>query len=804
MEQTMEALKASEERLRGLFNNAGEGVYYTTLEGRIIDANMALARMIGYESPQEAANNITSITDQIYANPDDRRKFLSVLTEKGCLDDFECQMRRRDGTIFWALINARLACLNEGTPCVQGFMTDITKRKQAEKAIKESEERLFIVSLTTTDAIWDWNITEDKLEWFRDIDAMLCYTTGEFPRTVEAWGTIIHPDDRRRVITALEQHLHAQAPFFEEYRVVQKNGDIRYWTDRGIALRDEEGNAYRMIGACTDITGRKRAEEALKASEEKYHALLDHAVDGIIISDFDGTFLEVNRKAEELLGFTREELLGMKFTDIHPKEEQEKVMSAFQAMAEGRSYSCSDTRVLRKDGVSVPVDIRGAAVEYAGKKIMQGIFRDITERKRVEVELHKVYDELELRVQERTVELSKAYKSLQREMDERKRAEEQLRQSQKMKAIGTLAGGIAHDFNNILAGIMGFTEMVRDDIDPASPEYHRLGLVLKGAHRGRDLVKQILAFSRQAEHEQKSIALSQIVEESLKMLRPLLPATTQIRSETLTGGDTVLADPAQIHQVLMNLCTNGVQAMGRRGGVLEISVTREHIKREGHMPVPGIKPGDYIALKVHDNGCGIKPEVMERIFDPFFTTKAHGEGTGLGLSVVHGIVKSHGGFLTVESEPGKGSLFSIYLPRIGTQETAAEEKFPVRGGKECILFVDDEDMLVQLNYERLTQLGYDVVGATRSAEALRTFKEQPGRFHLVITDYTMPDMTGVELAKKLLQIRGDIPIILCTGYNDNISSDRARKVGIREFLLKPQSKSELDRVIRRTLDAKTQ
>ncbi|MDD4195281.1 MAG: PAS domain S-box protein [Syntrophorhabdaceae bacterium] len=663
---------------------------------------------------------------------------------------------------------------------------------------------MFVASKTAMDAMWDWNITDGKVEWFGDIDTMLGYDTGEFPRTIEAWKKAIHPDDHDRVLAAVDQHLHAQTPYIEEYRVVLKNSGLRYWTDRGIALRDGGGAAIRMIGACTDITERKQSEKTLKESEEKYHALLDHAVDGIIISDLEGTFLEANQKMVELLGLSREELLGMKFTDIHPKEELERVMGVFQAMVERKAYSCNDTRVLRKDGRIVPVDITGTLIEYAGKKVMQGIFRDITERKQAEETLRKIYDELEFRVQERTVQLSEAYKALQREMEERKRAEDRLRQTQKMKAIGTLAGGIAHDFNNILAGIMGFTEMVMDDTDPASPEYRRLELALKGAHRGRDLVRQILTFSRQAEYEQKPVALGDIVEEGLKLMRPLLPATTQIRSTLPSGGDTVMADPAQMHQVLMNLCTNGIQAMGKRGGVLEISVAREHVRKDGRTTASGMRPGDYATLTVRDTGCGMGPETVERIFDPFFTTKAHGEGTGLGLSVVHGIVKSHGGFIRVESEPGKGSSFSIYLPRIERHEAAADEESSATGGRECILFVDDEDLLVELNNERLSQLGYDVVGTTSSLEALKVFRKEPWRFNLVITDYTMPDMTGVELARRLLQARSDIPIILCTGYNDDISPEKAKKAGIREFLLKPQSKRELDQAIRRILDGKTE
>lgn len=547
----------------------------------------------------------------------------------------------------------------------------------------------------------------------------------------------------------------------------------------------------------------KESKERLKASEEKYRALLNYAVDGMIVSDIEGVFLDVNRKTEELLGYTREELLGMKFTDIHPKEELEKVSAAFQAMVEGKTYSCNDTVVLRKDGTTAPVDITGNCIEYNGKRIMQAIFRDITERKRAEDVLHRYYDELEVRVQERTMELTQAYRSLQHEMEKRKKAEEQLRHTQKMKAIGTLAGGIAHDFNNILAGIIGFTEMVMDDTDPASREYRRLELVIKGAQRGRDLVKQILTFSRQVGHEQKPVALSDIVNEGLKLLRPLIPATTQIRSEISTGDDTILADPAQMHQVLMNLCMNSVQAMGKRGGTLEIGVARDHFKKAGQVPVAGMKPGDYVTLTVRDTGCGMKPETIERIFDPFFTTRAHAEGSGLGLSVVHGIVQSHEGFVTVESEPGKGSLFSLYLPAIEKPEATAGEEPRVKGGNECILFVDDEDMLVELNEQRLSQLGYDIVGTTRSAEALRIFRDEPNRFHMVITDYTMPDMNGLDLAKKLLKVRPDIPIILCTGYNDDVSPEKVRKAGIKEFLLKPQSKQELDRAIRRILDNNT-
>ena len=288
-------------------------------------------------------------------------------------------------------------------------------------------------------------------------------------------------------------------------------------------------------------------------------------------------------------------------------------------------------------------------------------------------------DELESRVQERTAQLSEAYEALQREVDERKKTEGQLRQTQKLEAIGTLAGGIAHDFNNILAGIIGFVEMVQEDVTPDSPEKKRLDLVLKGAHRGRDLVKQILSFSRHTNQDQKPVALNHIVEEGLKLLRPTLPSTINITTTGLDNDDVIYADPVQMHQVLMNLCTNAAHAMREKGGVLEIDLTRITCAEGDPPPCHDMKPGTYVVLTVRDTGHGMKPEILERIFDPFFTTKEQGEGTGLGLSVLHGIVRNHRGYIAVESEPGKGSTFHIYFPKLEEHAKIETKQGPYYG-----------------------------------------------------------------------------------------------------------------------------
>ena len=422
-------------------------------------------------------------------------------------------------------------------------------------------------------------------------------------------------------------------------------------------------------------------------------------------------------------------------------------------------------------------------------------------RMRDEEAVRKARDELEARVQERTAELQQAYDSLMRETEERQKVEGQLRQAQKLEALGTLAGGIAHDFNNILAAIIGFTELIRDHTPPEGREHRHAQRVLDASVRGRELVRQMLTFSRQTEQEKRPLRLSSIVKESVKLLRASIPSTVSIRVSVKSESGVILGDPTQISQVLMNLATNAAHAMREKGGTLDIDLSDFSVSPSNGNP-HGIEPGSYMKLTVRDTGTGIPPEIVDRIFDPFFTTKKVGEGTGLGLSVVLGIVKQARGYITVESEPPLGSTFDAYFPKIASEPAAermaGDETTPI--GNERILFVDDEEALIEMGEELLAELGYEVTCCTSSREALALFRLDPSRFDLVVTDLTMPDMTGIQLAAELLAIRPDIPVILCTGFSHTANEESARAAGIKGFAMKPLTKRELAKTVRKVLD----
>ncbi len=561
----------------------------------------------------------------------------------------------------------------------QALQAETAQRRQTEKELQRTNERLEMAQRASRAGTWDWDIKANQLEWSPSLFQLFGLDPEERAASFGVWRSILQPEDREIADVKIETALKARDTLSSEYRIVRPDNQETRWINAlGQGAYDDQGHPVRMTGICIDITDRKEAE----------------------------------------------------------------------------------------------------------------------------AELQKVYAELERRVEERTIELKEAYLRLETEMSERAKVEDQLRQSQKMHALGTLAGGVAHDFNNILAAIIGFSEMIEEDIPSGNANIQHVRRVINAALRGRDLVQQILTFARKTEHARHLVSLSTLTSESLHLLRPSIPATIEIIFDSAGTSDTILASPVEIQQILMNLAANAALAMKENGGVLRISLTDIEIGPGCPIPEPELVPGSYVQLAVSDTGTGITPEVMERIFEPFYTTREVGQGTGMGLAVVYGIVKSLHGGITVDSKPGEGSTFRILLPR-GSPDSGAETSEDGRsqgGGRGRVLFIDDEVSLVEWGQALLDRLGYEVTALSDSAEAFKVFSDDPSYFDIVITDQTMPGITGLALSRELLKIRPDLPIILCTGHSDAVTPDMLEKNGITVFLMKPLTRGELENALRRVLD----
>ncbi|MBF0288444.1 MAG: response regulator [SAR324 cluster bacterium] len=386
---------------------------------------------------------------------------------------------------------------------------------------------------------------------------------------------------------------------------------------------------------------------------------------------------------------------------------------------------------------------------------------------------------------------------------ELQQTQQQLIQAQKMEALGVLAGGIAHEFNNLLFAISGYSEMIREDAAENSIILDNVEQIIKAGKRAKDLVQQILTFSRRSETTYKPVEVGALIKEALKLMRSTLPTTIDIQQEISIDEHVVLADPTQIHQIIMNLCSNASHAMMTKGGILKITLERIKISPD-FATWHEIQEGTYVKLGITDTGCGMDAEVADHIFEPFFTTKSPGQGTGMGLSVVHGSVKSHNGAITVQSKPEKGTTIEIFLPEIDSPvlpELSTSDS--VLQGQESVLLVDDEQILVDMLEQKLTRIGYHVTATTNSQEALNYFQEKPNQFDLVITDQTMPNISGSQLAKQIISINPNIPIILITGYSETLSPEQAKSMGVRNYIIKPIDFSELGTLIRNILDEDT-
>jgi PAS domain S-box-containing protein len=534
-------------------------------------------------------------------------------------------------------------------------------------------------------------------------------------------------------------------------------------------------NRLVVLGIARDITQRKKSMEELRESEEKFRVLAETSSDGIFTTDGDGKFTYINPALEKLFDVTSEKAMGLHFSKYITKTDSGKGIKVLWDLTRIKSDAVRNTEFIavREDGQTFPIEISASPI-IKEKNFMgiECIVRDITERKVAE--------------------------------EEKTKLESLLNQSQKMEAIGTLAGGIAHDFNNILGVILGFSELALDNLAKDHPARKDIKNVYDSGMRARDLVKQILTFSRRTEIEHKPLQVAPIVKETLKFLRSSFPTTIKIKPTIDQDLDYINADPSQIQQIVMNLCTNSLHAMEETGGTLEVRVFEKHLSQKSP-ETKNLEPGSYILLEVTDTGEGMNKKTLNRIFEPFFTTKAVGKGTGMGLSVVHGIIESFKGAITVQSEPGKGTTFKVYFPVSSKDQIekkiVEESKIPT--GNESILVVEDEEPLAEMYGLMLERWGYKATVKTSALDALETFKEDPHAFDLVVTDQTMPEMLGTWLSRELIKIRPDIPVILNSGYGDIISKEELSSSGIKIRYTKPISNKEFAKGVREALDRKS-
>lgn len=898
--QAEEVLRESEAKFRFLTESTPDIVWTVDMDFNTTYVNPSIENVLGF-TPEERINQCP----EEMVTPESLKSIKKLLKKEYIKDKLRSTGSTRSITVMteyymkgggtlWLENHVRWI-RNEKSRItgIHGISRDITARRQAEKALKESREQLKLALKGGDLGTWDWNTETDRMDFNERWAEMKGYSINEIEPHLNTWKKLVHPDDLPGIYEILNKHLEGKTDFYEaEFRMRHETGNWLWILDRGKVIeRDNKGNPLRVCGTHLDITDRKRAEEELRASEERYRRLIENQGEGIAIVNPEEQFNFANPAAKEIFGVAPGSLVGRNLKEFLD-EEGIAIITSQTEVRKTRQSSSYELEIIRPDGqrrhLLVTVRPQFEQEQYTGAF---GIFRDITERKQTEEALKESDERYRIFInstsdmvflkdsQFKYLVLNKAmadfygksceeviglsdydllpeeaadicrtsdknviatgrtitteehfgvnyYQAIKfpvalqnsktgvgcfmRDVTELKRTQEnsqklleQLHQSQKLESVGRLAGGVAHDFNNMLCVILGYTEMIQEELPSNSSIRPNLEEIQKATRRSTDIISQLLAFARKQTISPRVLDLNETVGSMLKMLERLIGEDIDLSWQPASDLWLIRLDSTQIDQILTNLCINARDAIEGVGN-LTIKTGNLAFDEDYCDDHHGFIPGEYVMMSVSDDGCGMDEEIQKSIFEPFFTTKEVGKGTGLGLSTVYGIVRQNDGFINVYSEPGQGTCIKVYLPRHFrkiTSEPNKDSKIPAVSGSETILLVEDEPAILRMTATILERLGYTVLSTGIPGEAIRLAREHSGNIHLLMTDVVMPEMNGRDLARNLLSIYPDIKRLFMSGYTADVIAHKGVLDEGVHFIQKPFKSKYLAVKLREALDS---
>jgi len=760
--QAEAALRRSEERQRAIIASSPIPIVTLDPQGAVLTWNPAAERAFGWSEAEALGRRLPTVPDEFLGQFEG---LLARLRSGESFSSLELTRRRRDGTpIEIALSTAPIRDEEGQVVAILSVMADITLRKRSEQELLRKHAMLARTEAIARVGSWAWEVETDRVTWSEELFRIFGFEPAEEAPPLAEHQNCYAPADRQRLLQAVEACIQDGTPYELEARIVRPDGLERTCIVRGIAEEVQSGRAVRLAGSVHDITERKRAEDELRASEEKFRRLFsEHSAVKLLLDPSTGRILDANEAAARFYGWSVETMRQMNVAQINTLSAEQIHAEMDRARREGQIHF--EFRHRRADGSVADVELFSSRVNLDGKEYLHSIVHDVTQTRRLEA---------------------------------------QLLQAQKLESVGRLAGGVAHDFNNMLGIILGYSEMAMNMVPLTDPLHSDLQEIREAARRSADIARQLLTFASRQTIEPRILDLGETVEAMLKMLRRLLGENIELEWRCEQDLWPVLMDPSQVDQVLANLCVNARDAI-RGGGRIAIEMRNVSFDEAFCDLQGGFLAGDHVLLSVSDDGTGMDRQTLEHLFEPFFTTKPLGEGTGLGLATVYGIVKQNRGFINVYSEPGHGSIFKIYLPRhrIGPVSSSTEAPSrPAERGRETVLLVEDEKSLLRMTSMMLETLGYRVLPASSPGEALKLAAVFASEIHLLITDVVMPEMNGRELAREMLLLRPGIKSLFTSGYTANVIAHH----GVLDegvcFLQKPFSAGELGDRVREALQGR--